>query len=175
MTVPSFESVVAEYYQPLYKFAFSLTRAEADSCDLTQQTFYVWATKGHQLRDPAKTKTWLFTTLHRAFLQRRRQELRFPHQELNEMDAALPFTDPVTADGLDSAQVLEALGRIEDHYQSAVALFYLEDCSYKEIAEVLQVPIGTVKSRLTRGLGQLREMLSNSGSSGRFGKAQHDS
>jgi DNA-directed RNA polymerase specialized sigma24 family protein len=87
----------------------------------------------------------------------------------------LPFVDPVTANGLDSAQVLEALGRIEEHYQAAVALFYLEDCSYKEIAEVLAVPIGTVKSRLTRGLGRLKEMLSNTGSSGRIGKAQHDS
>jgi RNA polymerase sigma factor (sigma-70 family) len=175
MMGPSFESVVADYYQPLYKFAFSLTRMEADACDLTQQTFYVWATKGHQLRDPAKIKTWLFTTLHRAFLQSRRKEVRFPHQELIETDPALPSVDPVSAHGLDSAQVLEALGRIEEHYQSAVALFYLEDCSYKQIAEVLEVPIGTVKSRLTRGLGRLKEMLSNSGPSGRIGKAQNDS
>ena len=58
-----FESVVASYYEPLYQFAFSLTRTEADACDLTQQTFYVWATKGHQLRDVSKVKTWLFTTL----------------------------------------------------------------------------------------------------------------
>jgi RNA polymerase sigma-70 factor, ECF subfamily len=175
MTVPSFDSVVAQYYQPLYKFAFTLTRMEADACDLTQQTFYIWATKGHQLREPDKIKTWLFTTLHRTFLQRRRKELRFPHQELVETDAALPVVDPVSANGLDTAHVLDALSRIEEHYQAAVALFYLEDCSYKEIVEVLDVPIGTVKSRLTRGLGRLKEMLSNSGSSGRFGKAQHDS
>ncbi len=69
----NFERVVAHYYEPLYQFAFSLTRAEADACDLTQQTFYVWATKGHQLRDPAKVKTWLFTTLHRQFLESRRR------------------------------------------------------------------------------------------------------
>jgi RNA polymerase sigma-70 factor (ECF subfamily) len=73
-----FESVVAEYYEPLYQFAFSLTRSEADACDLTQQTFYVWATKGHQLRDESKVKTWLFTTLHRAFLENRRKQSRFP-------------------------------------------------------------------------------------------------
>jgi RNA polymerase sigma-70 factor (ECF subfamily) len=175
MTVPSFESVVAQYYQPLYKFAFSLTRTEADACDLTQQTFYVWATKGHQLREASKVKTWLFTTLHRSFLQRRRKELRFPHQELIETDADLPSVEPISAVGLDSEQVLAALGRIEDHYQAALALFYLEDCSYKEIAEVLEVPIGTVKSRLTRGLAQLREMLNQNGSSGPIGKAQYDS
>jgi RNA polymerase sigma-70 factor (ECF subfamily) len=56
------------YYEPLYQFAFSLARDEADACDLTQQTFCIWAAKGHQLRDASKVKTWLFTTLHREFL-----------------------------------------------------------------------------------------------------------
>ena len=48
---PDFESLVADYYRPLYQFAFTLTRDEADACDLTQQTFYIWANKGHQLRE----------------------------------------------------------------------------------------------------------------------------
>ena len=69
MPGPDFETVVAGYYEPLYRFAISLTRSEADACDLAQQTFYMWATKGHQLRDPSKVKSWLFTTLHRAFLE----------------------------------------------------------------------------------------------------------
>src|SRR5947208_11090356 len=64
-----FETIVGEYYEPLFRFAMSLTRVESDAQDLTQQTFYVWATKGHQLRDISKVKTWLFTTLHRAFLK----------------------------------------------------------------------------------------------------------
>src|SRR5712671_2712561 len=67
-----FEQIVAQHYEPLYRFAFSLTRAEADACDLTQQTFYLWATKGHQLRDPSKVKSWLFTILHREFLRVRK-------------------------------------------------------------------------------------------------------
>src|SRR5678815_4610440 len=92
-----FESVVACYYKPLYQFAFSLTRSEADSCDLTQQTFYVWATKGHQLRDLTKVKTWLFTTLHRAFLEGRRRQMRFPHHELDEVSAELPSLSPTLA------------------------------------------------------------------------------
>src|SRR5437899_5977150 len=78
-----FESLVNRYYQPLYQFAFSLTHREAEAGDLTQQTFLVWATKGHQLRDPSKVKTWLFTTLHREFLKTRRRQSRFPHQELH--------------------------------------------------------------------------------------------
>ena len=157
----NFERVVAQYYEPLYQFAFSLTRAEADACDLTQQTFYVWATKGHQLRDPAKVKTWLFTTLHRQFLESRRRLTRFPHHELEAVSNELPLITPKTALQLDSAQVLQALARVDEVYQAPVALFYLEDCSYKEIAEMLDVPMGTVKSRISRGIGQLQTLLAN--------------
>ena len=84
-----FETVVASYYEPLYRFAMSLTHSEADACDLAQQTFYMWATKGHQLRDLSKVKSWLFTTLHRAFLESRRTLTRFPHSELTDTDADL--------------------------------------------------------------------------------------
>src|ERR1019366_2726317 len=83
-----FESLVTRFYAPLYQFAFSLTRAEADACDLTQQTFTIWATKGHQLRDVSKVKTWLFTTLHREFLESRRRQTRFPHFELDAAGGA---------------------------------------------------------------------------------------
>ena len=154
-----FESVVATYYEPLYQFAFSLTRTEADACDLTQQTFYVWATKGHQLRDVSKVKTWLFTTLHRAFLESRRKQTRFPHFELSEVPLELPALSPVLANQLDGSQVLAALAEVDELYQSPIALFYLEDCSYKEIAEILDVPIGTVKSRMARGIAQLQKLL----------------
>lgn len=156
-----FESVVASFYEPLYQFAFSLTRAEADACDLTQQTFYVWATKGHQLRDPSKVKTWLFTTLHRAFLESRRRQVRFPHYELDEVPLDLPTLSPATVNQLDSAQVLQALAQVDEIYQAPVALFYLEDCSYKEIAEILDIPIGTVKSRMARGISQLQGILTH--------------
>ena len=58
-----FDSLVSLHYASLYRFALSLTRKESDACDLTQQTFYVWASKGHQLEDNSKVKSWLFTTL----------------------------------------------------------------------------------------------------------------
>src|SRR5689334_1485547 len=154
-----FESIVARFYEPLYQFAFSLTRTEADACDLTQQTFYVWATKGHQLRDVTKVKTWLFTTLHRAFLESRRRQVRFPHYELDEVPLDLPTLSPASVNELDSPQVLNALSQLDEIYQAPVALFYLEDCPYKEIAEVLDIPIGTVKSRMARGIAQLQNIL----------------
>jgi RNA polymerase sigma-70 factor, ECF subfamily len=154
-----FEGLVARYYEPLYQFAFSLTRAEADACDLTQQTFYVWATKGHQLREPEKVKTWLFTTLHRMFLESCRRRTRFPHQELESADLELPVIQPSAISRLDTAQVVAALGRVDQPFQAPVALFYLQDHSYKEIAEILELPLGTVKSRISRGIGQLQRML----------------
>jgi len=152
-----FEALVSEYYEPLYRFALSLTRSEADARDLTQQTFYIWATKGSQLRDFSKAKTWLFTTLHRAFLGAKRKDARYPHDELEE--AQLPAVSPEFARGLDSAQVLAALARVDQVYQAAVALFYLQEHAYKEIAVILEVPVGTVKSRIARGIQQLREII----------------
>ena len=154
-----FESLVARYYAPLYQFAFSLTRAEAEACDLTQQTFTVWATKGHQLRDASKVKTWLFTTLHREFLESRRRQTRFPHFDLEAAEAELPAVAPAAVSRLDAAQVLDSLAQVDEVFQAPVALFYLQDHSYNEIAEILDVPLGTVKSRLARGIGQLQQLL----------------
>jgi len=155
----AFEALVSEHYEPLYRFALSLTRSEADARDLTQQTFYIWATKGHQLRELAKVKTWLYTTMHRTFLAARRRQVRFPHHDLEAVAEELPAVSPVLAYQVDSAQVLSALAKVDERYQAAVALFYLEDCSYKDIAMILCVPLGTVKSRIARGIGQLREIL----------------
>jgi RNA polymerase sigma-70 factor (ECF subfamily) len=157
----NFESVVASYYEPLYRFAFSLTRTEADACDLTQQTFYIWAAKGHQLRDTSKVKTWLFTTLHREFLGSQRKQIRFPHVELEGATAELPVISPNAVSHFDAARALDALAGLDEIYQAPVALFYLQDCSYNEIAQILGVPLGTVKSRLTRGLGRLHQLLSD--------------
>lgn len=154
-----FEKLVSEFYEPLFRFAVSLTRTESDARDLTQHTFYVWATKGHQLRDISKVKTWLFTTLHRAFLEGKRRQNRFPHHGLEEVLEQLPVLPSEHARQADCAEVLPALAKVDQIYQAAVALFYLEDCSYKEIAVILDVPLGTVKSRIARGIAQLREIL----------------
>ena len=159
-TQTAFEEIVTRFQEPLYRFAFSLCRSQADAEDLTQGTFYIWATKGDQLRDPAKVKTWLFTTLHRQFLESRRRQSRFPHFELNEVDAELPpAAAPGVGQGHDGAAVLQALAALDEIYQAPLALFYLEDYSYKEIADILDVPMGTVQSRIARGKAQLHERL----------------
>ncbi len=159
-----FEGLVTRYYAPLYRFALSLTRKESDACDLTQQTFYVWANKGHQLQDASKVKSWLFTTLHREFLEMRRKQTRFPHFGLDEVSQELPPIEPEFVNHLDSGAVLSLLAQVDLVFQAPVALFYLEDCPYKEIAEILAVPIGTVKSRIARGIAQLQAILAKQSS-----------
>jgi RNA polymerase sigma factor (sigma-70 family) len=154
-----FEALVNEHYQPLFRFAMSLAHAESDARDLTQHTFYTWAAKGHQLRDQRKVKTWLYTTLHRAFLQAHRRQTRFPHHEIGEVAQHLPAQLPEFTNQADCAEVLPALAKVDEIFRAAVALYFLEDCSYKEIAAILDVPLGTVKSRIARGLGQLREIF----------------
>lgn len=161
MGAEDFEAVVKHYYASLYRFALSLTHQEGDACDLTQQTFYIWATKGHQLRDPSKVKTWLFTTLHREFLHMRRHQDRISLQEPSESEADWPTFDPELADRLDGQTLVALLSQVDLVFQAPVALFYLEDLSYKEIAETLQVPLGTVKSRIARGLAQLHRLIAS--------------
>jgi len=154
-----FEALVELHYGPLYRFAMSLTRTESDACDLVQQTFLTWATKGHQLQDVSKVKSWLFTTLHRAFLESRRRLTRFPHVEIGEAEAELPNVEPDLVSRLDAQDVLQLLSQVDEQFQAAVALFYLEDYSYNEIASILEIPLGTVKSRIARGLAQLKELV----------------
>jgi RNA polymerase sigma-70 factor (ECF subfamily) len=154
-----FQMLVDQFYGPLYRFAMSLTRTEADAADLVQETFLTWATKGHQLYDLSKVKSWLFTTLHRAFLQSRRRLVRFPHLEITGAEAELPQVEPERLSHLDAQAALELLAQVDPQYQAAVALFYLEDYSYNEIAGILEVPLGTVKSRIARGLAQLKELV----------------
>jgi RNA polymerase sigma-70 factor (ECF subfamily) len=153
-----FEQLVDRQYAPLYRFALSLSGSEAEAADLTQQTFFLWASKGHQLRDRSKAKSWLFTTLYREFLGRRRHDIRFQKIELGEVReeemSILPNTN-----AFDSATVLEALRKVEEPFRAPLTLFYLEQFSYQEIAGVLEVPIGTVMSRLSRGKALLRQQL----------------
>jgi RNA polymerase sigma-70 factor (ECF subfamily) len=159
MPANEFEQIVSLHYEALYRFAFSLTHTEADAGDLTQQTYYIWATKGHQLQDRTKVKSWLFTILYREFLGIHKRAARFPHVELSEADADLPAISPEVVNNLDGAQVLELLAQVPEPYRGALSLFYLEDYSYKEIADILSVPLGTVRSRISRGIAQLQQSI----------------
>ena len=143
---------------PLYRFALSLSRDPSDAADLTQQTFLLWASKGHQLREQSKVKTWLFTSLYREFLRGERQRGRESgsEHELSDVECL-----PMAVDSCDGDAVIRALLDLEEIYRAPLSLFYLQEHSYKEIAETLNIPVGTVMSRISRGKARLREQLAD--------------
>lgn len=159
MPSPEFQHLVDSFYEPLYRFGYSLAGNRDDACDLAQQTFFIWARQGHALRDAAKVKSWLFTTLYREFLKLHRHGRRVSLMEENELDARPQDVDPDWIGRLDGSTAIEALHGVEEIYRAPLTLFYLEELSYKEIADVLAIPIGTVMSRLSRGKDQLRRLL----------------
>jgi len=162
-----FADLVEAYYAALYRFALSLARNPADASDLTQQTFFVWATKGSSLRDTAKAKTWLFTTLYREFLRIRRRNGRITAiEDLPPAEKDPPDLDIDIVGRMDSKLVMEALQEVEEVFREPLMLFYLQDLSYNEIAEILSVPIGTVMSRLSRGKVHLRSRLADKANGG---------
>jgi RNA polymerase sigma factor (sigma-70 family) len=163
----SFQKLVDSYYESLFRFAMSLTGKESDSCDLVQDTFVTWAEKGDQLRDQTKAKSWLFTTLHRRFLESQRHMVRFPHQALEEASWELPVLEAEAVVHLSGIEIVTMLNQVDPRYRAAVSLFYLEDNSYAEIAAVLDIPVGTVKSRISRGLSQLKALMTAAEQPGR--------
>jgi RNA polymerase sigma factor (sigma-70 family) len=154
-----FENLVNTYYAPLYRFALSLTHAEDSASDLVQETFAVWAAKGHQLLDISKVKTWLFTTLHRRFLESQRRVVRFPHVEITSAEDELPTIEPTVVNRIDAQSLVLLLNQVDPLFKAPLALYYLEDYSYNQIAEILEVPLGTVKSRIARGLAELKALF----------------
>jgi RNA polymerase sigma factor (sigma-70 family) len=157
---PQFENLVKLYYSDLYRFGLSLTGNETDAADLTQETFYVWANKGHQLQKAASVKSWLFTTLHREFLKTCRRRNRFLSESIDENTEDLPNMPADCAERADSQTLLRVLGEIAEHFRAPLVLYYMEDLSYKEIADILSLPLGTVQSRIARAKIQLLRSLS---------------
>jgi RNA polymerase sigma factor (sigma-70 family) len=151
-----FEAAVSAYYEPLYRFALGLSRSEADAADLTQRAFERFGEKSASLRDKAKVKAWLFTTLYRDFLQQKRHDIRFPHTELDDSFEDKIVELPRAEISTDAKAAVAALHEMEEPFRSTLLLFYMNDHSYKEIADILGVPIGTVMSRLARGKDMLR-------------------
>lgn len=159
MADETFEKLVEQYYEGLYRFAYSLCRNETEAFDLTQQTFLIWAKKGDQLRDGSKAKTWLFTSLYREFLNMKRRMNRVTLMENESMENEMTAVEPENVEKLDSGLILEAVALLEDTYRVPLTLFYLNQHSYKEISEMLDIPIGTVMSRLSRAKSQLKKIL----------------
>ena len=150
--------LIADHHQPLYRYAFRLTGSAADAEDLTQQTFLVAQQKLHQVRQPDRVEGWLFTVLRSCYLKLRRK--RTPAAASN-LDLGMDHVPAdVPDDSLDQEELQNAINDLADDFKLVVLMFYFEDCSYKEIAARLQIPMGTVMSRLARAKRHLRARLS---------------
>ncbi len=154
-----FDDLVQQYYQPLYRFALSLSRKPEDAVDLTQQTFLVLVKKSHQVRDHGKIKSWLFTTLYREYLGQVRRGSRMEFVDIDTMteDIVGPREDMIRK--LDAQGIMEAFDKVPENFRESLILFYVEDLSYREIAATLDIPIGTVMSRLSRGKRELKRVM----------------
>ena len=161
MNESDYEQIVALHHENLYRFAFSLAGNADDAAELTQETYVRLLTKGSQLRDVARVKTWLFTTLYRVFAGWRRQANRFQHLEIVSVEDELPAITPEIAGELDGEAVMETALELAEHFRAPLVLYYLQSLTYREIAQVLDIPVGTVMSRLSRGKDILRHRIAS--------------
>lgn len=147
--------LVERYYALLYRYAYRLTGSEADAEDLTQEVFLTAQAKWEQLRDETKARSWLFTIARNAYLK----ELRAPVCIVSSTLDELPGADADGPSDFDDEQLQNALNDLPEEFRSPVVLFYFQEFSYREIAEQMDVPVGTIMSRLARAKAFLRERL----------------
>ncbi len=155
----SLPPIVDCFYGPLYQFALRLTKSESDAGDLVQQTFFTLIQHLHQIRDHSRIKCWLFSTLRRNFLMEVRHRAKHREVEFLPDIHGLQTEYPSVWSTLDAPTVRRALLQVDDPFRTALELFYLKNLSYREIGDALEIPIGTVMSRLSRGKAQLKSIL----------------
>jgi len=150
--------LVEEHYQALYRYAYRLSGAPADAEDLTQEAFCKAQAQLGTLRDPDRAKPWLFSILRNAYLHRARSDRA--HRQVS-LDAVgdLPGELPPDVPEVDPERLQRALNELPEGFRTPVILFYFEDMSYRDIAEQMDLPIGTVMSRLARAKAHLRDRL----------------
>jgi RNA polymerase sigma-70 factor (ECF subfamily) len=152
------EKLVEEHYATLYRYAYRLTGLAADAEDLTQEAFCKAQTNLGQLRDPSRARPWLFSILRNAYLHRvrsDRQERLVPLDDVGELAESLPEALPQ----VDPERLQEALNELPEVFRTPIILYYFEDFTYRDIAEQMDLPIGTVMSRLARAKAHLRGRL----------------
>jgi RNA polymerase sigma-70 factor, ECF subfamily len=150
--------LVRDHHAALYRYAYRLTSKVQDAEDLVQQTFLVAQQKLGQVRSPDTARAWLFTVLRNVYLKACCRSQGSPLVGL-EIDLSVLVQETPT-EPIDREALQQALGELPAEFRVVVLMFYFEDQSYKQIAEALNAPIGTVMSRLSRAKAHLRRRLS---------------
>jgi len=149
--------LVSDHHEVLYRYAFRLTGSQADAEDLTQQVYLIAYVKLNQLRDPASARSWLYTILRNAYLKSRRAHVPLPASSI-ELDMNC-VSDEIANESLDLEGLQAAMDELSEEFKLVVMLYYFEQRSYREMAEILDIPLGTVMSRLARARSRLRSRL----------------
>jgi RNA polymerase sigma-70 factor, ECF subfamily len=152
------EQLVDDHYLLLYRYAYRLAGSAADAEDLTQEAFCRAQTNWSQLRDPACARPWLFRILRNLYLHKLRSEKHHNClllEDLSEVPEPLPEPLPP----IDGEELQAALAELPEAYRTPLILFYFNDFSYRDIAEQMELPLGTVMSRLARAKAHLRARL----------------
>lgn len=150
--------LVAEHHQAVYRYAYRLSGSVADAEDLSQQVFLAAQQKLDQLHSPEKARNWLFAVLRNEFLKGRRRIQRLGSPDPKLSVTCIPAATPGDED-IDRERLQQAISSLSAEYRAVLLMFYFEDLSYREIAEQLDMPIGTVMSRLARAKQSLRRTL----------------
>ncbi len=150
--------LVAEHHQAVYAYAYRLSGAEEDAEDLSQQAFLVAQQKLGQLRNARSVRSWLFAIVRNRFLKARQRRRPVPATTLQLNIDTIPDEIP-PSDEIDHEWLQQAIDDLPPGFKVVLVMFYFEECSYREIAEQLDLPMGTVMSRLARAKGHLRSKL----------------
>jgi RNA polymerase sigma-70 factor (ECF subfamily) len=162
----AFEGEVLPHADRLFRLAMWLERNRADAEDVVQETMMQALRSFHRFTPGTNCRAWLITILQRVVSNRRRAKGRSivvsdPDDRLAQ---TVPFVSPVPQELTDEL-VLDGLRRLPAAFQDVILLCDIEDLTYKETAEALAIPVGTVMSRLHRGRAQLRLELAKAGGS----------
>ncbi|MFW6125040.1 MAG: RNA polymerase sigma factor [Pirellulales bacterium] len=153
--------LVSDHHAAVYRYAYRLTGTVADAEDLAQQVFLTAQEKIDQLRRPDSARSWLLAITRRRFLKEVRRRRPEPAADVN-LDLGSVPNEPFE-DHANWERLQEAVDQLPEKFRVVLMMFYFEEASYRQIAEALQVPPGTVMSRLARAKSHIRAMLMPSG------------
>ena len=163
--VPTWDEIVDRHSDRVYRLAYRLTGNRHDAEDLTQEVF-VRVFRSLSTYTPGTFEGWLHRITTNLFLDqaRRKQRIRFDalsDEAAGRLPSALPTPDVAQLDRMFDADIEAALASLAPDFRAAVVLCDVEGLSYEEIADVLGLKLGTVRSRIHRGRSQLRKALSH--------------